>query len=234
MLLSASMPAAETTPSGSATASAGRISQRTDGHDQPGDDLVPADGGRPRGAGGEQGAGDEQQGDEQESTQDAGWVSRPGAAALDEPPDSEPEKRQKREGEEEPGEKPIPPAPRNRGCDRHEQQPARHDDQDLAAEARGIGRDMALLVGHQQQGGEVDEEAGAAEQSRSHGDHAHDHRIDAEVPGDAAADAADDAIVAGAIKPAGGLVAGEGAGRLVRLALSIAGAVLVHAHVVLR
>ena len=61
----------------------------------------------------------------------------------------------------------------------------------------GLGRLAGLaLVGDEQDGGEVGEDACAAEEDERHGADAHEDRVDVEVLRDAAADAADDAIVA--------------------------------------
>ena len=52
------------------------------------------------------------------------------------------------------------------------------------------------LVGDEEDGGEVGEEARAAEEGERHGADAHQDGVDVEVLRDAAADAGDDAVVA--------------------------------------
>jgi hypothetical protein len=115
------------------------------------------------------------------------------------PPDEEARKGHEAERQERPS---VPPAAvkGQRDPDRdHEQDRAEYRDPALGA----LGRSAALpLVGHEEERGDVGDDAGAAEEDQRDGGDPHDDGVDGEVLGDAGADAADDAVAARSVEAA--------------------------------
>ena len=117
---------------------------------------------------------------------------------------SQPPDEEARKGEEpEWHEPPICPPAAVKG----EHHPDGDDEQEGAGDGHAalgrLGRLTGLaLVGDQQDGGQVGEDARATQEGERHGADPHEDGVDVEVLRDAAADAADDAIAACAVEPA--------------------------------
>ena len=96
-----------------------------------------------------------------------------------------------------------------------EQRDAGQDDDDGADDRRdaaglaGDGLAGAVVLGDEQQRGDVGDDREAADEDQRDGGDPDDQRVDVEVAGQAAADAAEDAVVAGAQQAAAGM-AGSG------------------------
>ena len=166
--------------------------------DDPGDDGIAARRGRPGPADGEHEAERDQGEAERYRAQDRSCVPfRPLTGSQ--PPDEEARKGDEPERHDPPTWTPAA-AKGQHHADRHDEQHGAGDDK--AAVGRLGGPATLALVGDEQDGGKVGQQARAAEEGQRHGADADQDGVDVEVARDAAAHAGEDAVVARAVEAA--------------------------------